>query len=102
MKIQNSTKKLLYRIFQNYIRKHNKKLFISFFCMIIVSATTAINAWMMQPVLDDIFIKKDERLILIIPLVNNLILMYIRHSTFSFLNLKNLETFEEFFLNKDY
>jgi subfamily B ATP-binding cassette protein MsbA len=37
--------------------------------MIIVSATTAINAWMMQPVLDDIFIKKDERLILIIPLV---------------------------------
>ena len=69
MKIQNSTKRLLYRIFQNYIRKHNKKLFISFFCMIIVSATTAINAWMMQPVLDDIFIKKDERLILIIPLV---------------------------------
>jgi len=69
MKIQNSTKKLLYRIFQNYIRKHNKKLFISFFCMIIVSATTAINAWMMQPVLDDIFINKDERLILIIPLV---------------------------------
>ena len=69
MKIQNSTKKLLYRIFQNYIRKHNKKLFISFFFMIIVSATTAINAWMMQPVLDDIFIKKDERLILIIPLV---------------------------------
>jgi len=69
MKIQNSTKKLLYRIFQNYIRKHNKKLFISFFCMIIVSATTAINAWMMQPVLDDIFIKKDEKLILIIPLV---------------------------------
>lgn len=69
MKIQNSTKKLLYRIFQNYIRKHNKKLFISFFCMIIVSATTAVNAWMMQPVLDDIFIKKDERLILIIPLV---------------------------------
>ena len=69
MKIQNSTKRLLYRIFQNYIRKHNKKLFISFFCMIIVSATTAINAWMMQPVLDDIFIKKDEKLILIIPLV---------------------------------
>ena len=36
--------------------------------MIIVSATTAINAWMMQPVLDDIFIKKDKSLILVIPL----------------------------------
>jgi subfamily B ATP-binding cassette protein MsbA len=36
--------------------------------MIIVSATTALNAWMMQPVLDDIFIDKNESLILIIPL----------------------------------
>ena len=36
--------------------------------MIIVSATTAINAWMMQPVLDDIFINKDESLLMIIPL----------------------------------
>ena len=36
--------------------------------MVIVSATTAINAWMMQPVLDDIFINKDESLLIIIPL----------------------------------
>ena len=36
--------------------------------MILVSATTAINAWMMQPVLDDIFINKDKSLLVIIPL----------------------------------
>tara|TARA_B100000700_G_C15047750_1_gene858770 strand:+ start:2169 stop:3854 length:1686 start_codon:yes stop_codon:yes gene_type:complete len=35
--------------------------------MILVSASTAINAWMMQPVLDDIFINKNEKLMLIIP-----------------------------------
>ena len=34
----------------------------------LVSATTAINAWMMQPVLDDIFINKDKSLLVIIPL----------------------------------
>ena len=59
---------ILSRIFQNYVKKHSRKLIISIICMIIVSATTALNAWMMQPVLDDIFIDKNESLILIIPL----------------------------------
>ena len=68
MNQNNSTRNLLLRIFNNYIRKHSQKIFIAVICMIIVSATTAINAWMMQPVLDDIFINKDKSLILIIPL----------------------------------
>ncbi len=59
---------ILSRIFENYVKKHSRKLIISIICMIIVSATTALNAWMMQPVLDDIFIDKNESLILIIPL----------------------------------
>ena len=59
---------ILSRIFKNYVKKHSRKLIISIICMIIVSATTALNAWMMQPVLDDIFIDKNESLILIIPL----------------------------------
>ena len=68
MNQNNSTRNLLLRIFKNYIRKHSQKIFIAVICMIIVSATTAINAWMMQPVLDDIFINKDKSLILVIPL----------------------------------
>ena len=68
MNQNNSTRNLLLRIFTNYIRKHSQKIFIAVICMIIVSATTAINAWMMQPVLDDIFINKDKSLILVIPL----------------------------------
>ena len=59
---------ILSRIFENYVKKHSRKLIISIICMIIVSATTALTAWMMQPVLDDIFIDKNESLILIIPL----------------------------------
>ena len=59
---------ILSRIFENYVKKNSRKLIISIICMIIVSATTALNAWMMQPVLDDIFIDKNESLILIIPL----------------------------------
>ena len=68
MSQNNSTRSILLRIFKNYIKKHSQKISISIVCMIIVSATTAINAWMMQPVLDDIFINKDESLLMIIPL----------------------------------
>ena len=35
--------------------------------MVLVAAATATNAWLMQPVLDDIFIKKNKDLIIIIP-----------------------------------
>ena len=68
MNQNSSTFYILLRIFENYVKKHSRKLIISIICMIIVSATTALNAWMMQPVLDDIFIDKNESLILIIPL----------------------------------
>lgn len=37
--------------------------------MLIVSATTALNAWLMQPVLDEIFLKKNEKMLYIIPVV---------------------------------
>ncbi len=61
------TKVLIKRIFRNYIKKHSSTLMLALFCMVLVSASTAINAWMMQPVLDDIFINKDKKLMLIIP-----------------------------------
>ena len=68
MNQNNSTRSILLRIFNNYIKKHSQKIFISIVCMIVVSATTATNAWMMQPVLDEIFINKDESLLMIIPI----------------------------------
>ena len=62
--------------------------------MILVSATTAINAWMMQPVLDDIFINKDKSLLVIIPLAIFLIALikglssYIQSVMMSFIGYK--------------
>tara|TARA_Y100000022_G_scaffold199655_1_gene212645 strand:- start:1112 stop:2875 length:1764 start_codon:yes stop_codon:yes gene_type:complete len=63
-----STKKILKRLFKTYVKKHYIKIFISIVCMVLVAAATAINAWLMQPVLDDIFIKKNKDLIIIIPI----------------------------------
>ncbi|MAH78517.1 MAG: ABC transporter permease [Rickettsiales bacterium] len=65
---KSSTKYLLKRLIKNYVKKHFKKLFLALFCMIIVSAATAIHAWMMQPVLDDIFLNKNASMLLILPI----------------------------------
>ena len=94
MSQNNSTSFILSRIFKDYIKKHSQKIFISIVCMIIVSATTATNAWMMQPVLDDIFINKDESLLMIIPLAIFLIALikgissYIQSVMMSFVGYK--------------
>ena len=69
MNSDNTTKFIIKRLFNQYIKKHYVKLFLSMFCMIIVSSTTATNAWLMQPVLDDIFIDKNDDLIIIIPVI---------------------------------
>ncbi len=69
MNVKNkNTIRLLKRLFANYVRKHHSKLIISIFCMIVVAGATALNAWMMQPVLDEIFINKNKTLIVFIPI----------------------------------
>ena len=67
MHSSSSTKLILKRLFQNYVLKHRIKLSFSIICMVVVAATTATNAWLMQPVLDDIFINKNATLLFIIP-----------------------------------
>ena len=71
-----NTLELLKRLFSNYVTKHYSKLFISVICMIIIAAATALNAWMMQPVLDEIFINKNQTLIILIPLAVILIAIF--------------------------
>ena len=65
---QNSTKFLLKRLIKKYVKKHYFKLFLALFCMIIVSASTAIHAWIMQPVLDEIFLEKNAQMLIVLPI----------------------------------
>ena len=60
---------MIKRLFHFFIKKHYIKIFIAILCMVVVAGTTATNAWLMQPVLDDIFINKNEKLIFIIPII---------------------------------
>jgi len=60
---------LVARLFRGYIRNHTGKLVAAAICMAIVAATTAGNAWLMEPVLDDVFLNRDRTMLLIIPIV---------------------------------
>lgn len=51
-----------------YIRESWGKLAMAMLCMIVVSASTSATAFIVKPVLDDIFMEKDERMLFLIPL----------------------------------
>ena len=43
-------------------------LVLAVVCMIVVAGCTALNAWMMQPILDDVFLRRDAAMLAIVPL----------------------------------
>ncbi len=59
---------LVKRLYTNYLIHYKKKMLIAGFLMVLVAVTTAANAWLMQPVLDDIFLKKDRSMLVYIPI----------------------------------
>ena len=50
------------------VRPYFGRVLLGVVAMAVVAATTAINAWLMEPVLDEVFVKRDSSLLLIIPL----------------------------------
>ncbi len=58
---------LLSRIFSEYVKSQRKGILIALSCMIVVSITTAMNAWLLKPVLDEIFLNKNATMLYIIP-----------------------------------
>lgn len=56
------------RLFNEHIKSKLRYVGFAVVCMMIVAITTAINAWMMQPVMDDIFLKQNHKMLYIIPI----------------------------------
>ncbi len=61
------TTQLLKRVLHEHVLPYRQRLFIAIACMVTVAATTALNAWMLQPALDKIFIDQDRTMLVIIP-----------------------------------
>jgi ATP-binding cassette, subfamily B, bacterial MsbA len=63
-----STWLLLRRLMREHVVQHWPRLLAALGCMAVVAATTAGNAWLMQPMLDRVFMAHDETLLYVIPL----------------------------------
>jgi ATP-binding cassette, subfamily B, bacterial MsbA len=61
------TASLLRRLVAEFLRPHLGKMVLAFIAMGMVAASTAANAWLMQPLLDKVFVQRDEGLLLLIP-----------------------------------
>lgn len=63
-----SSQALVARLYRGHIRRHLAKLSFAAFCMVLVAAATAANAWLMEPVLDEVFLKRNADMLLLVPL----------------------------------
>ena len=59
---------ILKRLYNDYTKKFLPKILLSVFFSLIVAGSTAAIAWLLDPAIKKIFIDKDEKLILIIPI----------------------------------
>ena len=56
------------KIFKEYIFPEIKTISIAMVCMLIIALTTTVNAWLIQPVLDDVFMQQKTEMLLLVPL----------------------------------
>jgi len=61
-----STFALVGRLTREFIRHHTGKIVVAFVCMGIAAGSTALRAWLMQPMLDRIFVGREASLLLLI------------------------------------
>ena len=66
----NSPSALLYRrLLKTYVWRYRRALIIGAACMVITAAASASQAYLMQPVLDDIFVNKNTTYLMLLPLL---------------------------------
>ena len=60
---------LIRRLVRQYLAHYKLNIAIGVVCMILVAATTAANAWLAEPVLDEIFLNRNRDLLVVLPVV---------------------------------
>lgn len=64
-----TTGRLLARLFRGYIRPHLGTLSVAMVAMAVVAATTGAYAYIMQPLVDRVFVNRDASMLLFVPAV---------------------------------
>jgi subfamily B ATP-binding cassette protein MsbA len=72
----------LYHRLLDLVKPYLMKLGFAMICMIFVSLLTAAQAFLVQPALDDVFLKKDTKMLLLLPLA--IILLFLLKGVFDY------------------
>ncbi|HIM44902.1 MAG TPA: ABC transporter ATP-binding protein, partial [Alphaproteobacteria bacterium] len=64
-----STRDLVLRLVREHVRPHLPRLLLAVSCMAVAAGGTAALAYLMEPVLDDVFINKDREMLILVPVV---------------------------------
>ena len=61
-------KKILLRLFNNYVKKHLNKLILAIVLSLVVASSTGAIAWLLDPAIKKIFVDQDKTMMLLIPI----------------------------------
>ena len=64
-----SSNLLIKRLYKDFLRNYKSKFAFAILAMVIVASCNALQAWLLKPALDDIFLKKDISKLMIIPMI---------------------------------
>jgi subfamily B ATP-binding cassette protein MsbA len=64
--IDQSSKRLLGRLWRDHISLYMGRLLAALVCMILVAASTAAIAYIMKPVIDDVFVARDSNMLVVV------------------------------------
>ena len=53
---------------REHVRPYTRSIVLAMGCMVVLAATTATYAWLMEPILNEIFEKKDRTMLVLLPL----------------------------------
>jgi subfamily B ATP-binding cassette protein MsbA len=56
------------RLLAESVRPHGRAIALACLCMALAAAATTANAWLMEPVLDRVFVAKDRSMLILVPL----------------------------------
>jgi ATP-binding cassette, subfamily B, bacterial MsbA len=64
-----SNKEITRRLFREYLSKHRTRIILAVLCMVVSAVAGAAQAYMLKPILDEVFLDKNIELLYVLPLI---------------------------------
>lgn len=62
-----SSQVLVRRLIRDYLRRYARRLMLGILCMVVMAVATAAIAWLMEPVLEQVFVEQNRAMLIVLP-----------------------------------